>query len=178
MGTRWTVLFVSNLVTKTVCDWLSLFISVNSLSAPSIVKPGRPRWNPATNTEFGASTFIYSPASCQSHTAIISESSAPVCSTAQFPQRVCLEPSYLWEVDSIDPSVFHRQGLPKHQGELRSTHHGWNQEERAAKLQGDNSSGTRFPNKKEETLIQNSYSKNRGILLTHPRWCLGHSQME
>lgn len=50
------------------------------------------------------------------------------------------------EVDSIDPSVFHRQGLPKTPGRTeKNSHHGWESEDELQSCRGDNSSGTRFP---------------------------------
>ena len=58
----------------------------------------------------------------------------------------------------------------KHQGELRRILIMVGNQRMSCKAAGVTiAAGPGSPNKKEETPIQNSYSKNRGILLTHPR---------
>ncbi|ELK09532.1 Inactive ubiquitin carboxyl-terminal hydrolase 54 [Pteropus alecto] len=105
---------------------------------------------PYTNIEFGASSFVYSPASChESHSSLFPESSALSVPQHNSPSRSAsnLLPSV--EVDSIDPSVFHRQGLPKTPGRTDNNfHHGWEPldvpEGKLQGYRGDNNSRTRF----------------------------------
>ncbi|XP_054428563.1 inactive ubiquitin carboxyl-terminal hydrolase 54 isoform X2 [Pteronotus mesoamericanus] len=81
---------------------------------------------PYMDTEFGASSFIYSSASChESQPSLFPESS-----TQSAPQHNSLSRSASnlltsVEVDSVDPSVLHRQCLPKTQGMTENSHHGW-----------------------------------------------------
>ncbi|KAI4529319.1 hypothetical protein MG293_020567 [Ovis ammon polii] len=102
---------------------------------------------PYTNTEFGASTFIYSPASChEPHSPLFPESSALSAPQHNSPSGSASNLLTSVEVDSIDPSVFHRQGLPKTPGRTeKNSHHGWESEDELQSCRGDNSSGTRFP---------------------------------
>ncbi|MBW01213.1 Inactive ubiquitin carboxyl-terminal hydrolase 54, partial [Eschrichtius robustus] len=102
---------------------------------------------PYMNTEFGASSFIHSPASChESHSPLFPESSA--LSAPQHNSSGGSASNLLTsvEVDSIDPSVFHRQGLHKTPGRTeKNPHHGWKPEGELQSYRGDNSSCTRFP---------------------------------
>ncbi|TKC42030.1 hypothetical protein EI555_000449, partial [Monodon monoceros] len=102
---------------------------------------------PYMNTEFGASSFIYSSASChESHSPLFPESSA--LSAPQHNSSGGSASNLLTsvEVDSIDPSVFHRQGLHKTPGRTeKNSHHGWEPEGELQSYRGDNSSCTRFP---------------------------------
>ncbi|XP_022446587.1 inactive ubiquitin carboxyl-terminal hydrolase 54 isoform X3 [Delphinapterus leucas] len=102
---------------------------------------------PYMNTEFGASSFIYSSASChESCSPLFPESSA--LSAPQHNSSGGSASNLLTsvEVDSIDPSVFHRQGLHKTPGRTeKNSHHGWEPEGELQSYRGDNSSCTRFP---------------------------------
>ncbi|XP_019480230.1 PREDICTED: inactive ubiquitin carboxyl-terminal hydrolase 54 [Hipposideros armiger] len=120
---------------------------------------------PYTNIEFGASSFVYSPASCQeSHSSVLPESSALSASQYNPPSRSASNLLISVEVDSIDPSVFPRQGLPKTPERTeKNSHHGWEPlEVPEGKLQGyrgDSSSCARFPPQEgrgidQEQLIQ------------------------
>ncbi|XP_070289087.1 ubiquitin carboxyl-terminal hydrolase 54 isoform X2 [Myotis yumanensis] len=106
---------------------------------------------PYTNTEFGASSFVYSSASChESHSSLFSESSALSAPQHNSPSRSASNLLNSVEVDSIDPSVFHRQGLPKTPGRTeKNSQHAWEPlDVQEGKLQGyrdDNSSCNRFP---------------------------------
>lgn len=106
---------------------------------------------PYTNTEFGASSFVYSSASChESHSSLFSESSALSAPQHNSPSRSASNLLSSVEVDSIDPSVFHRQGIPKTPGRTeKNSHHAWEPlDVQEGKLQGyrdDNSSCNRFP---------------------------------
>lgn len=84
--------------------------------------------DPYTNTEFGASpSFVYSSASChESHSSLFSESSALSAPQHNSPSRSASNLPTSVEVDSIDPSVFHRQGLPKTPGRTeKNSHNAW-----------------------------------------------------
>ncbi|KAM5240360.1 ubiquitin carboxyl-terminal hydrolase 54 isoform 2-T18 [Hipposideros larvatus] len=120
---------------------------------------------PYTNIEFGASSFVYSPASChESHSSVLPESSALSASQYNPPSRSASNLLISVEVDSIDPSVFPRQGLPKTPERTeKNSHHGWEPlEVPEGKLQGyrgDSSSCARFPPQEgrgidQEQLIQ------------------------
>ncbi|XP_059025898.1 inactive ubiquitin carboxyl-terminal hydrolase 54 isoform X4 [Mustela lutreola] len=106
---------------------------------------------PCTNTEFGASSFIHSPASChESHSSLFPESSALSASHPNSPSRSASNLLTSVEEDSIDPSALHRQALPKTPGRTeKNAHYGWEPLDiPEGKLQGyriDNSSCTRFP---------------------------------
>uniref|UniRef100_A0A8C9DMC9 Ubiquitin specific peptidase 54 n=1 Tax=Prolemur simus TaxID=1328070 RepID=A0A8C9DMC9_PROSS len=101
-----------------------------------------------TDREFGASSFFHSPASChESHSSLFLESSAPQQNS---PSRSASKLLTSVEVDSTDPSAFHRQGLPKTPGRTeKNSHHGWEPlDAPEGKLQGyrgDNSSCCKFP---------------------------------
>lgn len=99
------------------------------------------------NTEFGASSFIYSSASChESHSPLFPESSALSAPQHNSSGGSASNPLTSVEVDSIDPSVFHRQGLHKTPGRTeKNSHHGWEPEGELQSYRGDNSSCTRFP---------------------------------
>ncbi|XP_063526547.1 inactive ubiquitin carboxyl-terminal hydrolase 54 isoform X15 [Pongo pygmaeus] len=100
------------------------------------------------DTEFGASSFFHSPASChESHSSLSPESSAPQHSS---PSRSALKLLTSVEVDNIEPSAFHRQGLPKTPGWTeKNSHHSWEPlDAPESKLQGsrcDNSSCSKLP---------------------------------
>lgn len=84
--------------------------------------------DPYTNTELGASpSFVYSSASChESHSSLFSESSALSAPQHNSPSRSASNLPTSVEVDSIDPSVFHRQGLPKTPGRTeKNSHNAW-----------------------------------------------------
>ncbi|XP_032112276.1 inactive ubiquitin carboxyl-terminal hydrolase 54 isoform X10 [Sapajus apella] len=101
-----------------------------------------------TDTEFGASSFFHSPASChESHSSLSPESSGPQQSS---PSRSALKLLTSVEIDNIEPSVFHRQGLPKTPGWTENnSHHSWEPlDAPEGKLQGsrcDNSSCSKLP---------------------------------
>ncbi|XP_015976469.2 inactive ubiquitin carboxyl-terminal hydrolase 54 isoform X4 [Rousettus aegyptiacus] len=105
---------------------------------------------PYTNTDFGASSFTYSPASChESHSSLFPESSALSVPQHNSPSRSASNFLPSVEVDSIDPSVFHRQGLPKTPGRTeKNSYHGWEPldvpEGKLQGYRGDNNSCTRF----------------------------------
>ncbi|XP_077634828.1 ubiquitin carboxyl-terminal hydrolase 54 isoform X2 [Crocuta crocuta] len=105
---------------------------------------------PCTNTEFGASSFIHSPASChESHSSLFPESSALSAPQHNSPTRSAS--NLLTSVeDSIDPSMLHRQALPKTPGRTeKNAHYGWEPldvpEGKLQGYKGDKSSCTRFP---------------------------------
>ncbi|XP_045697925.1 inactive ubiquitin carboxyl-terminal hydrolase 54 isoform X4 [Phyllostomus hastatus] len=106
---------------------------------------------PYTNTEFGASSFVYSSASChESQSPLFPESSTLSAPQHNSPSRSASNPLTSVEVDSIDPSVLHRQCSPKTPGTTeKNSHHGWEPLDiPEGKLQGyraDNSSCNRFP---------------------------------
>ncbi|XP_053063465.1 inactive ubiquitin carboxyl-terminal hydrolase 54 isoform X4 [Acinonyx jubatus] len=104
---------------------------------------------PCTNTEFGASSFIHSPASChESHSSLFPESSALSAPQHSSPSRSAS--NLLTSVeDSIDPSTLHREALPKTPGRTeKNAHYGWEPldvpESKLQGYKGDNSSCTRF----------------------------------
>ncbi|XP_065376163.1 ubiquitin carboxyl-terminal hydrolase 54 isoform X9 [Macaca fascicularis] len=103
---------------------------------------------PGTDTEFGASSFFHSPASChESHSSLSPVSSAPQHSS---PSRSALKLLTSVEVDNIEPSAFHRQGLPKTPGWTeKNSPHSWEPlDAPEGKLQGsrcDNSSCSKLP---------------------------------
>ncbi|XP_057590650.1 inactive ubiquitin carboxyl-terminal hydrolase 54 isoform X4 [Hippopotamus amphibius kiboko] len=102
---------------------------------------------PYMNTEFGASSFIHSPASChESHSPLFPESSALSAPQHNSPSGSASNLLASVKVDSIDPSVFHRQGLPKTPRRTeKNSHHGWEPEGELQSYRADNSSCTRFP---------------------------------
>ncbi|XP_044771995.1 inactive ubiquitin carboxyl-terminal hydrolase 54 isoform X5 [Neomonachus schauinslandi] len=106
---------------------------------------------PCTNTEFGASSFIHSPASChESHSSLFPESSALSAPQHNSPTRSASNLLTSVEEDNIDPSALHRQALPKTPGRTeKNAHYGWEPldvpEGKLQGYRGDNSSCTRFP---------------------------------
>ncbi|XP_014640347.1 PREDICTED: inactive ubiquitin carboxyl-terminal hydrolase 54 isoform X2 [Ceratotherium simum simum] len=106
---------------------------------------------PCTNAEFGASSFVHSPASCHElHSSSFPESSALSAPQHNSPSRSASNLLTSVEVDSIDPSAFHRQGLPKTPGRTeKNSRHGWEPldvpEGKLQGYRGDNSSCIRFP---------------------------------
>ncbi|XP_034518581.1 inactive ubiquitin carboxyl-terminal hydrolase 54 isoform X4 [Ailuropoda melanoleuca] len=106
---------------------------------------------PCANREFGASSFIHSPASChESHSSLFPESSALSASQHSSPSRSASNLLTSVEEDSIDPSALHRQALPKTPGRTeKNAHYGWEPldvpEGKLQGYRGDNSSCTRFP---------------------------------
>ncbi|KAF6318038.1 ubiquitin specific peptidase 54 [Rhinolophus ferrumequinum] len=120
---------------------------------------------PYTNIEFGASSFVYSPASChESHSSVFPESSALSASQHNPPSRSASNLLTSVEVDSVEPSVFPRQGLPKTPERTeKNSPHGWEPlgipEGKLQGYRGDNSSYARFPPQEgrgidQEQLIQ------------------------
>ncbi|KAM9702548.1 ubiquitin carboxyl-terminal hydrolase 54 isoform 5-T22 [Dama dama] len=102
---------------------------------------------PYTNTEFGASTFIYTPASChESHSPLFPDSSALSAPQHNSPRGSASNLLTPVEVDSVDPSVFHRQGLPRTPGRTETdSPHAWEPEDERQSCRGDDGSCTRFP---------------------------------
>ncbi|XP_043332511.1 inactive ubiquitin carboxyl-terminal hydrolase 54 isoform X2 [Cervus canadensis] len=102
---------------------------------------------PYTNTEFGASTFIYSPASChESHSPLFPDSSALSAPQHNSPRGSASNLLTPVEVDSVDPSVFHRQGLPRTPGRTETdSPRAWEPEDERQSCRGDDGSCTRFP---------------------------------
>ncbi|XP_030881591.1 inactive ubiquitin carboxyl-terminal hydrolase 54 isoform X3 [Leptonychotes weddellii] len=106
---------------------------------------------PCTNTEFGASSFIHSPASChESHSSLFPESSALSAPQHNSPTRSASNLLTSVEEDNIDPSALHRQALLKTPGRTeKNAHYGWEPldvpEGKLQGYRGDNSSCTRFP---------------------------------
>lgn len=143
--------FVSDLVNQ---DSLQLALSLYFSEQPiplQVLLTREAQLEPYMNTEFGASSFVYSSASChESHSSLFSESSALSAPQRNSPSRSASNLLNSLEVDSIDPSVFHRQGLPKTPGRTeKNSHHDWEPlDVQEGKLQGyrdDNSSCNRFP---------------------------------
>ncbi|XP_047408302.1 inactive ubiquitin carboxyl-terminal hydrolase 54 isoform X16 [Sciurus carolinensis] len=79
---------------------------------------------PCTDTDFGASSsFLHSPASChESHSSLFPELPAPSAPQHNSPSKSASKLLTSVDVDSIDPSVFHRQGLPKTPGRTENSH--------------------------------------------------------
>uniref|UniRef100_A0A8D2D2C2 ubiquitinyl hydrolase 1 n=1 Tax=Sciurus vulgaris TaxID=55149 RepID=A0A8D2D2C2_SCIVU len=79
---------------------------------------------PCTDTDFGASSsFLCSPASChESHSSLFPELPAPSAPQHNSPGKSASKLLTSVDVDSIDPSVFHRQGLPKTPGRTENSH--------------------------------------------------------
>ncbi|XP_029420978.1 inactive ubiquitin carboxyl-terminal hydrolase 54 isoform X2 [Nannospalax galili] len=106
---------------------------------------------PCKDTEFGASSaFFHSPASChESHSSLFPKSPAPSVSQYRSHSRSTLMCLTSVEVDSIDPSAFHRQGSPKSTGriEMNSQHECLSLDALEDKLQGhkNNSICSKFP---------------------------------
>ncbi|XP_062070113.1 inactive ubiquitin carboxyl-terminal hydrolase 54 isoform X3 [Lepus europaeus] len=79
-----------------------------------------------TDTEFGASSFFHSSASChEPHSSLFPESLAPSSPQHNSPSRSASKILTSVEVDSIDHSAFHRQGLPKPAERTEKNSHGW-----------------------------------------------------
>ncbi|XP_072611183.1 ubiquitin carboxyl-terminal hydrolase 54 isoform X23 [Vulpes vulpes] len=106
---------------------------------------------PCTNTEFGASSFIHSPASChESHSSLFPESSALSVPQHNSSSRSALNLPTSVEENSIDPPALHRQALPKTPGRTeKNAHYDWEPldvpEGKLQGYRGDNNSCTRFP---------------------------------
>ncbi|XP_037353686.1 inactive ubiquitin carboxyl-terminal hydrolase 54 isoform X2 [Talpa occidentalis] len=112
---------------------------------------------PCTNTEFGASSFIHLPASChESQSSLYSESSALSVPQHNSPSRSSSNLLTSVEVDNIDTSEFHRQGLPKTPGRMeKNCHHGWEPLEGMVQgYRGDSSCCSRFPTQEEKGVAQ------------------------
>ncbi|XP_036986523.2 inactive ubiquitin carboxyl-terminal hydrolase 54 isoform X3 [Artibeus jamaicensis] len=105
---------------------------------------------PYTNTEFGASSSVYSSASChESQSPLFPESSTLSAPQRISPSRSASNLLTSVELESIDPSVLHRQCSPKTPGTTeKNSHHGWEPLDiPEGKLQGyraDNRSCNRF----------------------------------
>ena len=115
-----------------------------------------------------------------SHTRRYSQSHLPCLLHSTIPP-VGLPRTFLlqlrWTV--LTPLCFTGRAYLEHQGELRRTLLMVENQRMSGKAAGvTTAAAPGSPNKKEETLIKNSYSKKRGILLTYPWRCLGHSQLE
>ncbi|KAM8774648.1 ubiquitin carboxyl-terminal hydrolase 54 isoform 3-T3 [Rhynchonycteris naso] len=106
---------------------------------------------PYMNTEFGASSSIYSSASChETHSSLFPESSALSAPQHHSTSRSASNLLTSVEVDHIDPCMFHRQSLPKTPGRTeKNSHQGWESSAiPKGKLQGyrdDNISCNRIP---------------------------------
>ncbi|XP_072679703.1 ubiquitin carboxyl-terminal hydrolase 54 isoform X10 [Canis lupus baileyi] len=103
---------------------------------------------PCTNTEFGASSFIHSPASChESHSSLFPESSALSVPQHNSSSRSALNLLTSVEENSIDPPALHRQALPGRTE--KNAHYDWEPldipEGKLQGYRGDNNSCTRFP---------------------------------
>ncbi|XP_035571141.1 inactive ubiquitin carboxyl-terminal hydrolase 54 isoform X8 [Canis lupus familiaris] len=103
---------------------------------------------PCTNTEFGASSFIHSPASChESHSSLFPESSALSVPQHNSSSRSALNLPTSVEENSIDPPALHRQALPGRTE--KNAHYDWEPldipEGKLQGYRGDNNSCTRFP---------------------------------
>ncbi|XP_008580406.1 PREDICTED: inactive ubiquitin carboxyl-terminal hydrolase 54 isoform X3 [Galeopterus variegatus] len=120
---------------------------------------------PCTDTEFGASSFFHSPASChESYSSLFPESPAPSVSQYNSPSTSASKLLTSVEANSIDPSAFHSQNLPKTPGRTeKNSYHGWEPldvpEGKLQGYKGDNSSCSRFPPQEgrgiaEDQLIQ------------------------
>ncbi|KAM5322079.1 ubiquitin carboxyl-terminal hydrolase 54 isoform 2-T10 [Glossophaga mutica] len=137
---------------------------------------------PYTNTDFGASSFIYSSASChESQSSLFPESSTLSAPQHSSPSRSALKLLTSVEVDSTDPSVLPRQCSPKTPGTTeKNSHHGWEPLDiPGGKLQGHragNSSCNRFPAQEgrgidQEELFQekrDSIDSSQVIAWSHP----------
>nr|XP_026245962.1 inactive ubiquitin carboxyl-terminal hydrolase 54 isoform X3 [Urocitellus parryii] len=79
---------------------------------------------PCTDTDFGASSsFLHSPASChESHSLLFPELPASSAPQHSSPSKSASKLLTSVEVDSIDPSVFYRQCLPKTPGRTENSH--------------------------------------------------------
>ncbi|XP_023593446.1 inactive ubiquitin carboxyl-terminal hydrolase 54 [Trichechus manatus latirostris] len=115
---------------------------------------------PYTDTEFGASSFIHSPASCyKSHSSLFLESPAPSVPQHSSSNRSASNLLSSVEVDHIDSSAFPRQSLPKTPGRTeKNSHHGWEPldtpEYKLQGSRGDNSSCSRFPSQEGRGIAQ------------------------
>ncbi|KAG8507965.1 Inactive ubiquitin carboxyl-terminal hydrolase 54, partial [Galemys pyrenaicus] len=112
---------------------------------------------PCTNTEFGASSFINLPASChESHSSLYSESSALPAPQHNSTSRSASNLLTSVEVDNIDLSEFHKQGLPKTPGRMeKNSHDGWKPMESTLQgYRGDSSCCSRFPTQEEKGITQ------------------------
>ncbi|KAM5139248.1 ubiquitin carboxyl-terminal hydrolase 54 isoform 4-T4 [Callospermophilus lateralis] len=79
---------------------------------------------PCTDTDFGASSsFLHSPASChESHSLLFPELPASSAPQHSSPSKSASKLLTSVEVDNTDPSVFHRQCLPKTPGRTENSH--------------------------------------------------------
>ncbi|XP_006835955.1 PREDICTED: inactive ubiquitin carboxyl-terminal hydrolase 54 [Chrysochloris asiatica] len=106
---------------------------------------------PCTDTEFGASSFFHSPASChESHSSLLPEIPAPSAPQHSSSNRSASSLPTLVAADSVDPSAFHSQDLLKTPGRTaKNSYHGWEPlATPQCKLQGsrgDNSGCSRCP---------------------------------
>ncbi|XP_070346087.1 ubiquitin carboxyl-terminal hydrolase 54 isoform X5 [Equus asinus] len=106
---------------------------------------------PCTTTEFGTSSFVRSPASCHElRSSLFPESSALSAPQHNSPNKSASNLLTSAEVDSTDPSAFHRSGLPKTPGRTeKNSHHRWEPlvvpEGKLQGCRGDNSSCIRYP---------------------------------
>lgn len=114
---------------------------------------------PCKDTEFGTSSFFHSPASChESHSSFAPEPSVSSGSQHNSPSR-SLKLLTSFEVDSINPSAFHRRDLPKTTGrvEMNSQHECLPLDALEDKLQGhrdDNSTCSKFPPPEGRDIVQ------------------------
>uniref|UniRef100_I3N6Q4 ubiquitinyl hydrolase 1 n=1 Tax=Ictidomys tridecemlineatus TaxID=43179 RepID=I3N6Q4_ICTTR len=105
---------------------------------------------PCTDTDFGASSsFLHSPASChESHSLLFPELPASSAPQHSSPSKSASKLLTSVEVDSIDPSVFHRQCLPKTPGRTENSHLDFvpldASEGKLPGQRGDNNSYSRF----------------------------------
>ncbi|KAM6182952.1 ubiquitin carboxyl-terminal hydrolase 54 isoform 10-T10 [Erethizon dorsatum] len=114
---------------------------------------------PCTDTEFGASSsYFHSPASChESHSSLFPESPAPSAPQHNSPSRSASKLLTSVEVDSIDSSEFHRQGLPKTPGRTENSQYDCLPlDALEGKLQGhrDDNSCSRFPPQEGWGIVQ------------------------
>ncbi|XP_076981031.1 ubiquitin carboxyl-terminal hydrolase 54 isoform X3 [Tamandua tetradactyla] len=115
---------------------------------------------PCTETEFGASSFFYSPASChESNSSLFLESPTQSIPQHSSPNKSASSLLTSVEMDKIDPSAFHRQVLPKTQGRTeKNSYHGLEPldtpEGKLQDYRGDKSSCSRFLPQEERGIAQ------------------------
>ncbi|XP_033622425.1 inactive ubiquitin carboxyl-terminal hydrolase 54 isoform X3 [Fukomys damarensis] len=118
------------------------------------------------DTEFGASSsYFHSPASChESHSSLFPESLAPSVPQQNSPSRSALKLLTSVEVDSIDSSEFHRQGLPKIPGKTENSQYDCLPlDALEGKLQGhkDDNSYSRFSPQEGKGIPQEQFQEKR-----------------
>lgn len=132
---------------------------------------------PCTDKDFGtSSSFLHSPASChESHTLLFPELPASSAPQHNSPSKSASKLLTSVEVDNIDPSVFHRQELPKTPGRTENSHLDCVPLDASeGKLQGqkgDSNSYSRFPlqegrNIAQEQLFQEKRATDSSLVMS------------